>query len=308
MHKQNQNTEKKTRTVKNLSASFALDEKTVGTLAVRALLYEVSATPKPGLVDRENNGAHRDMCFETFLDSAGALRSCFEECALAGMNAQTVNADLAKSLRDIGLDGEKAMFSATGGVNTHKGLIFSMGIVSTACGFLAGSNFDRADLQKLCGEIATELLGSKADEEEYTDKASDCQTHGETVYRKTGIGGVRAEALSGFASAFSIGLPSLEQMRKSGIPVNSAMVYTLIRLMAETDDSNIVYRGGLSGLKFVKESASELLSEEDFTGESAFDRVRELDRQCIERNLSPGGCADLLAISVMLYFIFNRKL
>lgn len=299
----------KARRSETSSASFALNYRHIGDLAVRALLYEVSATPKPGLVDRANNGAHRDMCFETFLDSAASLRSCFEECARAGAagasrGGTVIDSFLVGELRSIGIAGEKAMFAATKGVNTHKGLIFSLGIISAACGMIAGGaeqgvSVDWEHLQSLCADFASKLLAVPLEEE----------THGQEVYKKTGITGIRGEALSGFDSAFSIGLPALKRARADGMEINSAMVYTLLCLMAETEDSNVVYRGGLEGLEFVRKRAAELLGKEDrrACGALDFDAVRELDRECIERNLSPGGCADLLAISVMLYFILEKN-
>lgn len=275
------------------SASFALNSQVIGNLAVRALLYEVSATPKPGLVDRANNGAHKDMCFETFLDSAAALRSTFEQCAALAKGAKPS----ADALRAIGIEGEKAMFAATGGVNTHKGLIFSLGVICAACGQLTGEEITAEKLQKLCKEISAELLRD----------TGEVQTHGQQVLKNTGIRGIRGEALSGFATAFDIGLFALQSARQEGRTMNEAMVYTLICLMAKTEDSNVVYRGGLEGLDFVQTEAGRILAEGFRGNAEGFDLVRELDAKCIDRNLSPGGCADLLAISVMLYFILEEK-
>lgn len=280
------------------SASFSYDGYKIADLAVRALICEVDTTPKPGLVDRDNNGAHTDMNHFMFLRSALALRPCFVQCADLGLGGM-VSAD---ELRQIGLAGETAMFEATGGVNTHKGLVFSLGILCAACGILLAQkyaldedNFDGAirfdgeELRTQCAAIAKALLLDDVGGE----------THGEVVRRETGISGVKGEALSGFETAFTLGLPVLRDALDRVGEMNEACVETLIHLLAKTDDSNLVYRGGLEGLEFVRTRAEELLSDDP----GDMDAIRELDRECIERNLSPGGCADLLAITIMLHLV-----
>ena len=280
------------------SASFSYDGYKIADLAVRALICEVDTTPKPGLVDRDNNGAHTDMNHFMFLRSALALRPCFVQCADLGLGGM-VSTD---ELRQIGLAGETAMFEATGGVNTHKGLVFSLGILCTACGILLAQkyaleedNFDGAirfdgeELRTQCAAIAKALLLDDVGGE----------THGEVVRRETGISGVKGEALSGFETAFTLGLPVLRDALDRVGEMNEACVETLIHLLAKTDDSNLVYRGGLEGLEFVRTRAEELLSNDP----GDMDAIRELDRECIERNLSPGGCADLLAITIMLHLV-----
>ena len=290
------------------SASFSYDGYKIADLAVRALICEVDTTPKPGLVDRDNNGAHTDMNHFMFLRSALALRPCFVQCADLGLGGM-VSAD---ELRQIGLAGETAMFEATGGVNTHKGLVFSLGILCAACGILLAQkyaldedNFDGAirfdgeELQKTCAQIAAGLLGEMPGQKGAPRSGAVAETHGEVVRRETGISGVKGEALSGFETAFSLGLPVLREALDRVGEMNEACAETLIHLLAKTDDSNLVYRGGLEGLEFVRTRAEELLSDDP----GDMDAIRELDRECIERNLSPGGCADLLAITIMLHLV-----
>ena len=290
------------------SASFSYDGYKIADLAVRALICEVDTTPKPGLVDRDNNGAHTDMNHFMFLRSALALRPCFVQCADLGLGGM-VSAD---ELRQIGLAGETAMFEATGGVNTHKGLVFSLGILCAACGILLAQkyaqdedNFDGAirfdgeELQKTCAQIAAGLLGENPAQTGASRSGAVAETHGEVVRRETGISGVKGEALSGFETAFTLGLPVLRDALDRVGEMNEACVETLIHLLAKTDDSNLVYRGGLEGLEFVRTRAEELLSDDP----GDMDAIRELDRECIERNLSPGGCADLLAITIMLHLV-----
>lgn len=262
----------------------------IGDLAVRALIYELSTTPKPGLVDKENNGAHKDMDYEMFKASAYSLRSCFEHCVLAGL--EKGKEPIAFRLRRIGLAGEREMFRVTGGVNTHKGLIFSLGIICAAMGSIGKEKVTEADkLQKVCAQIARSVL------EENTKIEN---THGNQVYAKTGIYGVKGEALSGFNTAFKVGLPALRRALAEGLSGNEAMVKSLLNLMTVTEDSNVVYRGGLEGLDYIRKEAAGLL-EDGFS----LEKVKAFDEECIKKNLSPGGSADLLAITAMLHMIIE---
>jgi triphosphoribosyl-dephospho-CoA synthase len=274
--------------------------KYIGNLAVQALKLEAGTTPKPGLVDREGNGAHRDMDYNLFLKSSEALRNCFEACALAGMAGEK-----PEPFRNIGLAGEQSMYEATNHVNTHKGLIFSMGIFCGALGELVACQeaFTEEDVQDHVKNLACALLHGVS-----AEKACNRETHGQKVLQETGTKGIRGEAESGFASVFDIGLPALKKAMEAGNSLNDALVKTLLTLMRETEDSNVVYRGGLEGLDFVKAKAAELLSLMDgvVTGEN-LEKVRAFDAACIEKNLSPGGSADLLALTAMLYLFFEEN-
>ena len=261
----------------------------IGDLAVKALVYELATTPKPGLVDKENNGAHTDMDYSMFKASAMSLRTCFEQCALAGIEHE--KEPLEWRLRRIGLAGEKAMFKVTGGVNTHKGLVFSLGIICAALGTLGTyKDLDANILQMRCREISRRIL-------EINNAPGN--THGNLVYAKTGIYGAKGEALSGFNTAFKVGLPALRKSLREGYSGNDAMVITLLNLMTVSEDSNVVYRGGLEGLEFIKSEAKRILN--NFNVEA----VRTFDAECIKRNLSPGGSADLLAVTAMLHMIIK---
>ena len=279
------------------SAALSPDE--IGRLAVSALLGEVWASPKPGLVDRENTGAHKDMTYQNFVDSARALQHCFTQCAQAGQHHSDDLPLLAARLRSIGLAGEAAMYQATGGVNTHKGSIFSMGILCAAAAAVPLHQMEHAEtlksLQSTAASIAAELLADDSAE----------QTNGKRVLQQTGTGGIRAEAGSGFDTAFSVGLPSLITALEAGRNTNDAMVYTLLRIIHATEDSNLVHRGGVEGMDFAKREARKLTE----GGPAAMNltAVRETDRKFIEKNLSPGGSADLLALTLFLSFLKGPK-
>ena len=275
--------------------------KYIGNLAVQALKLEAGTTPKPGLVDRENSGAHCDMDYALFLKSSEALRTCFEACALGGMAGEN-----PETFRKIGLAGEQSMNEATKHVNTHKGLIFSMGIFCGALGELVACQeaFSEEDVQRHVKSLACSLLHGSSAEETIETKI----THGQKVLKETGTKGIRGEAESGFSSVFDIGLPALRNAMDEGNSFNDALVKTLLTLMRETEDSNVVYRGGVEGLDFVKSRAAELLTlmEGPLTGDD-LENVRAFDAVCIEKNLSPGGSADLLALTAMLYLFFEEN-
>ena len=275
-----------------------------------ALLGEVWASPKPGLVDRENTGAHKDMTYQNFVDSAHALQHCFTRCAQAGAAFSAANSlddqphsddlpQLAAKLRSIGLAGEAAMYQATGGVNTHKGAIFSLGILCAAAAFVSLQQMEHAgqmkQLQSVAASIAASLLAEDAAE----------HTNGKRVLQQTGTGGIRAEALGGFDTAFSVGLSSLMEALQSDICENDAMVYTLLRIIEATEDSNLVHRGGVEGMDFAKREVRKLT--EGGPAAMTLAEIRETDRKFIEKNLSPGGSADLLALTLFLGFLKYPK-
>lgn len=292
--------------------------KSIGSLAAAALRTEAAVTPKPGLVDRENSGAHQDMDYPLFLVSSRALEPYFVQCVMLGFERGRAREELEtecpsnrvssecdsslRKLRSAGLAAEDDMYAVTGGVNTHKGVIFSMGILCCCIGQLAAEEDisglrNPQKLQKRCKEIAEQLLKEQ----------NPSDTNGARVFRDEGTGGVRKEALSGFSSVFEAGYPALLESLNLGLSENTALIRTLLILMTKTEDSNAVHRGGKEGLCFMRRQAEEIL-QEDFKGaeEKVLERVRVFDRACIKRNLSPGGSADLLALTAMLHSLFSQ--
>jgi len=261
--------------------------------AVRALLYEAAATPKPGLVDMNNNGAHADMNFFTFIDSATALIPHFKKFFDAGM----IKGGVFDRIRYLGMLAEDDMLAATGGANTHKGAIFSLGIICAAIGYLhaSGGIYNTDKVLETCARMTAPAL-----EKELKDITREtAKTFGERLYAEFGIKGVRGEAASGFLSVKEIGLPVLKAEIAKGKSVNEAAVITLLYFIAATDDTNLIKRGGPERQKEIRERARIALKNE----ETALREASLLDKYFIEKNLSPGGGADLLAVTLMLYFM-----
>lgn len=266
-------------------------------LALRSLLYEISVTPKPGLVDRINNGAHNDMDFFTFLDSCCTLIPYFKTCVSLGLRYTSLDIkEFLMLLRTEGVMAEEKMFAATCGVNTHKGAIFSLGLLCAAAGRIAAREHN-LDVECLCNEVQNI---AKYTLEDYDFKiSSGTITGGELAYIKHGITGIRGEAASGFLNVRKIGLPELRKQLEHNKSLNDAGVFALLHLMKYTSDTNVIKRGGKEALDDLKGKAGRIVNQ----GFPNMEDVKKLDEYLTKKNISPGGCADLLAVTFFLYFI-----
>lgn len=267
----------------------------VGGICYNALISEVTSTPKPGLVDSANNGAHRDMDVNTFKKSALALRPYFVSFAEYGYDTrlEPISSVLPMG-RKIGMEAEKAMLSATGGVNTHKGIIFSAGLICMALGRLYGLGLGFG-ADGVCRFVADTVSGISSSD--YSDRVLQSKqklSNGEKIYKQYGLRGPRGEAESGFTSVRRYGLPFYKECKICGMDDNEAQVRTLLNLMSNIDDTNVINRGGMEASVYVKSRAT-------LIRDAAFDEIRLFDLDLIERNLSPGGCADLLAVTLILH-------
>ena len=274
------------------------DAKTAAGLAIRALLYEVCVTPKPGLVDRANNGSHRDMDLYTFLSSAAALQPYFETCVRIGrQTAGQPAAQTMAALRYHGMQAECDMRRATGGVNTHKGAIYSMGLVCGALGRLDREQWSTPELilneaaAMAAGTVEKELGGMNVDT---------AKTAGERFYAMYGVAGVRGEAEQGFPAVLRHGLPVLEEGLNRGKTIDEAGAAALLSMIANTADTNLIARGGIAGQQAAAAGLRALLKQNRFPDRAA---LETLDRTYIAGNLSPGGSADLLALCFLLRFL-----
>ena len=299
----------------------------VSSAAVQSLLYEVCVTPKPGLVDSENNGAHQDMDKFSFIRSASVLAPYFKQIAQQAYNCR-VNGippqELLNNLRYAGLMAEESMYLATGGVNTHKGVIYSLGVLCAAYGYACVC--DRADLTGetaasgveieldsmglepliyLCSQMAFPLSGDTQGQT-LTEKM---MTNGERAYSEHRIRGVRGEVIAGFPSVRNYGLPALRQKLNAGWSINDACLWALLNLMANLDDTNILARSNVATLMRVQEKVRSIISDGCvLRPEDAIRVCRELDTEFIALNISPGGAADMLSVTLMIYFMEQEKI
>lgn len=262
--------------------------------AQKALLFEAAVTPKPGLVDRDNPGAHSDMDLFTFLSSAAALRGYFESCVRAGIALQEQAPERTmERLRFLGRFAEDDMLAATENVNTHKGAIYGLGILLGAAGRLHGAPLTAETLLDVAAQIARRekdalpLLARRGE-----------NTAGVRQYGHSGFAGARGQAAAGFPLVRACGLPRLHACLAAGMTLNDAAVCALLALMAQADDSNVFKRGGGEAQRWVRRQAA-ALADQPFSAQA----VQAMDRACIERNISPGGSADLTAFTLFAYFI-----
>lgn len=276
-----------------LREHFALaDQQRIAASAVQSLLDEVNTTPKPGLVDRRNSGSHRDMGMEQFTASAKALEPYFTECVKLGQDTSVQLPEMTfPLLRQAGLAAEQAMYRATGGVNTHKGAIYTLGVLCGALGRLWTPEVPIAPTQAILFQGAQLVKASaQADFAAMTGT-----TAGQRLYLQQGCKGIRGEVAAGLPSVADIGLPAYRDALSKGLSPNDAGAVTLLHLVAAVEDTNLLHRGGAQGAAWARDAARRLLPH------PSIQQLEALDDAFIARNLSPGGCADLLAVTYFLH-------
>ena len=278
---------------------LAADADRADAMVTQALLDEVATTPKPGLVDQNNNGSHRDMTLQTFRLSAESLRGYWRDCFLLGAETAELPAGEAFArMRGRGMEAEGKMLAATGGVNTHKGAVFTLGTVCGALGRLWHPDAPCGDPGRIAAACAA--LCSESVEKDFAALrlSGTAHTAGERLYLRGGLRGIRGEVAAGLPAVLETGLPILEACLAEDMSRNDAGVIALLHLIARGEDTNMIRRGGpaLAG-----ETSARLRDELRENALPTMERVRQLDELFIRSNLSPGGCADLLAVSFFLH-------
>ena len=269
----------------------------VASRAYFALYQEVSTTPKPGLVDKKNNGAHQDMTIRHFFASANALRDYFAKAVETGfLTRDNAPEETFQKLRPLGKDAEEKMYQTTRGVNTHKGAIFSMGLLCAAAGRLSPDRWQAEALLQECAAMCRGVVSK--DFEGITEETA--KTAGERLFAKYGITGVRGQAESGFPAVLQVGLPVLMEGLNKGISLNDACCAALLHILAATDDTNLISRSNRETQLQIKDRIAAMLKDTPYP---TIEQLDALDEEFIEKNLSPGGSADLLAMTLLLYFI-----
>lgn len=285
----------------------------LGKAAAASLEAEARLTPKPGLVDSANTGAHKDMSLDTFLVSAAALEPYFEEYAAAGFSlGPSKPAELANEARYIGIRAEEAMFASTGGINTHKGANFTFALVLSATGALLSdgatlpfSAEGSARMLDLVSAMGAELLDrdtrsllARTKRQSGQDQAG--LSNGERIYLAQGLKGVRGEAAQGYPLLGQVFMPYVRSQKSElSDPANVRIVLlrALVKLMASLEDTNVVHRGGMNALTRHLAYCQEI-DREELPAKQLIEALKTYDQDLIATNVSPGGAADLLSLGV----------
>jgi triphosphoribosyl-dephospho-CoA synthase len=260
----------------------------IATTAADCLLQELETWPKPGLVSHIDAGGHEDMDAGTFRDSIRAIAPFLHEMAQAGAGGCGMT-----RLRVIGLAAEEAMFAATHGVNTHRGAIFGLGLLCAAAGARAGG---RVDAASSLGAVVSDLWGTGI-----LDGPILLHSHGNGVRRKFGARGARLEAALGFPSVYAVGLPTLRRISRA-MPddAEAVRVGTCFALIAVLEDTNLLHRGGMDGLRYARRIARSFIRAGGVHAPDWRARACMAHQGFIARRLSPGGSADLLALTLFV--------
>ena len=280
-----------------------MNNKNIATLATKALLYEVSISPKAGLVSRLSNGSHKDMNFYTFIDSSLALHNYFLNCFDYGQEKLFSCPDFFKDLREVGKVAEKEMYEATKGINTHKGTIFSMGILLAVLGVHLKEN-KKIDL-KILSEKIKEMCKPLLNELEDADNIS---TYGEKAYKEYHLTGARGLAISGYEIVLLDGINKLKNFCKT-LDFETACILLLFYYMSVLDDTNIVNRASITTLKEIQILSKELFEENKKTleKENIKNSMSKLNDIFIEKNISAGGSADLLILTIFIHLLTDKE-
>ena len=259
---------------------------------LQALLDEATLTPKPGLVDLRSRGAHLDLNWALMCHSACVLQPVFEAMAGAGEHSEN-DGLLRQRIGTIGRLGESVMMAATGGVNTHRGAIWALGLLVTAAAQQGarGASLAPAAVAARAGALAR-----------LTDHGApqDTGNKGELACRQYHVGGARGQARAGFPHVIDIGLPALRASRARGDSETTARLNSLLAIVATLDDTCVLSRGGVAALTALQAGAATVLAAGGAGTRAGTRALLALEADVLALNVSPGGAADLLAATLFL--------
>ena len=268
-------------------ASRTAAARCIGLLAVRSLHNELRLHPKPGLVTPIDNGSHQDMTADTFLRSLFALRHYFVRIAQAGKEGASFDI-----LRALGIAAERTMMQATGGINTHRGAIFAVGMMAAAIGAASTMHAKKMHSPYTIQQTLLHQWGASLQRHAHGLDHADARL----------IVGARAEAAHGFPSIFALGLPTLRRSLTRHHNWHHACIDTLFTLIAQIDDTNILHRGGPAGAAEARTFAQQFI-DAGATDNPHWERHAALIcHRFIALNVSPGGAADLLAATCLVHW------
>jgi triphosphoribosyl-dephospho-CoA synthase len=261
----------------------------IAQLARQALIAEAELTPKPGLVDRRGPGAHRDLTLATMRLSAWTIEPYFLAMACRCI-AKRPSQNLREQLAVIGRNAERAMLTATGGSNTHKGAIWILGLLVSSAAMHAEEAITARELAATAQQIAR-----------FEDRAAPIfLSHGDLVAAKYGVTGARGEAVSGFPKIVEVGLPTLRDGRARSLNEVEARLDTLLAIISRLEDTCLLYRGGRLALRAAQHGAIAVLNAGGSATLAGMQQLKTMERTLLDLGVSPGGSADLLAATLFM--------
>ncbi|MCX7904881.1 MAG: triphosphoribosyl-dephospho-CoA synthase [Caloramator sp.] len=269
---------------------------TVGQVLLEGMILEVISHPSPGLVSPFSNGSHRDMDYNTFLRSTATIAKYLPYFVHIGLK---YDKNILEKIREIGLLAEEDMFRATSGINTQKGLIFLTGLIGASAGRCLKLNLslNRHNIANIIKEITSGIV----EKELKSIKKDRKLTNGERLYLKYGVTGIRGEVEKGLPTVLKWGLPAFEDALEFGLSVNDALIYSLIFIISKLEDTTVLNRRGLKGLYFMKNVAKNAIFLGSMKTKIGRKYIYLMDKIFKEENISPGGAADLLAATYIIY-------
>lgn len=281
----------------------------ISSFAIQSMLYEVACAPSPGLVSVISMGAHKDMDHYTFIDSTCALIKYLTLCVEQGLSSKS-SKELLRDIRPIGIEGEIQMFKKTSGVNTHKGMLFLMGISCAAVGKAIHDNKEFKDIpeiiKKMCeGLVQKELYKLKEEAQKYASLEEMAikrgLSYGEKLYLLYNTEGIRGEVERGLPIIFDF---SLNFYKKNyDLSKNDRLVHTLLGIMQYSEDSNVLHRHSKEILSEVQERSRYIIGIGGMKTAEGREEINNLDIDFSKRRISPGGSADLLAVTVFFSLV-----
>jgi triphosphoribosyl-dephospho-CoA synthase len=269
----------------------------IARVAVRSLYAELVLYPKPGLVSKVDNGSHTDMTAATFVRSLFALRRYFADITRAGMLDAPFHV-----LKQLGIDAEARMLRATGGINTHRGAIFCLGMLCAAIGRCQarGEALTPARIGELLRACWGQALGV------HSVVNGEPVSHGARAVLRYAASGARDEGALGFPSVFDVGLPALRRALAAGRGLREARIDALFALMAHISDTNVYHRGGVEGALTVRRQARAFIARGATAAQDWEARAVASHRTFVTARLSPGGAADLLGAVCLVHAVTTR--
>lgn len=266
----------------------------IGRAAVRALYQELTLEPKPGLVSPRDSGSHADMDAATFMRSLFALRGYFVHIIRAGAARAPFSV-----LESLGRGAEARMLVATGGINTHRGAVFALGLLCAAFGAAASERRGALTAAGVRDALRTHWGAALQQRAQHARRMAPA-SNGQHAARRYGLRSAADEAAAAFPVLFDVTLPALRAARRAGAGDRAARVQALFSTIAVLHDTNIAHRGGFAGLLAAQQAARSFLDAGGVFGTAWLPRARAVHAHFVEHRWSPGGAADLLGCACWL--------